>query len=58
MENHHAFHGKTHYFYGHFFNSYFDITRGYPIHVGWRHPRSPRRVDAFVREHQLEMDIT
>ena len=30
MENHHAINGKIHYFYGHGFNSYFDITRGYP----------------------------
>jgi hypothetical protein len=28
MENHHAFHGKTHYFDWAIFNSYFDITRG------------------------------
>ena len=29
MENHHAFHGKMHYFDWAIFNSYFDITRGY-----------------------------
>ena len=31
--NHHAIHGKSHYFYGHFQVRYFDITRGF---VGWK----------------------
>ena len=30
MENHHAMNGTIHYFHGHGFNSYFDITGGFP----------------------------